>query len=174
MMRVIDVLREHEQDLRRRFQNDLIGTGPVLTVTKIEGGRTRNAVPDFCTIALDFRVLPGMDMEAARREVIERIDALGLGATHSDLQIRTPPLNTAADDPFCGLVRDACRAESGREMALAGVPYGTDASWVSDRAPAVVLGPGDIAYAHAVDERIDIREVVTCARIYRRLLTPRA
>jgi acetylornithine deacetylase/succinyl-diaminopimelate desuccinylase-like protein len=37
-------------------------------------------------------------------------------------------------------------------------------------AAALVLGPGDIAFAHAVDEHVDLREVVQCAHIYRDIM----
>ncbi|WP_345774912.1 hypothetical protein [Sinorhizobium prairiense] len=36
--------------------------------------------------------------------------------------------------------------------------------------PAIVLGPGNIRYAHAVDERINMREWRECARIYARAI----
>jgi acetylornithine deacetylase len=145
-------------------------TGPSLTVTMIQGGRTRNAVPDQCTIAVDFRVLPGMDPPAERQKLIRSLDATGHRLTHSDVQLATPPLNTPADDPFSLLVRDCCARETGRPVVFQGAPYGTDAAWVSGRAPALVLGPGDIAHAHAIDERVDVDEVVTCARIYAEIM----
>ena len=56
---------------------------------------------------------------------------------------------------------------------LRGEPYGTDAAWIADRAPALVLGPGDITYAHAVDERIALADVVTGAKIYRDIMLTR-
>src|SRR5262249_23385054 len=145
-------------------------TGPSLTVTMIQGGRTRNAVPDECTIAVDFRVLPGTDPMEERRKLIRSLEAAGHPPSHSDLQIATPALNAPADDPFALLVRDCCARGTGRPIAFEGAPYGTDAAWVSDRAPALVLGPGDIAHAHAVDERVDLDEVVACARIYAEIM----
>ena len=169
MIRVISEIGQHQEDLQRRYTNPML-TGPSLTVTMIRGGRTRNAVPDECVIALDFRLLPGMDLPACRAELIARLDNLGLSISHGDLQIQTPPLNTALDDPFSLRVLEICRRHAGREIELEGVPYGTDAAWISDRAPALVLGPGSIATAHAVDEQIDINEVVTCAEIYRDIL----
>ena len=42
---------------------------------------------------------------------------------------------------------------------LAGVPYGSDACWVPDGVPAIVLGPGNIAKAHAVDECVELDQV---------------
>jgi acetylornithine deacetylase len=108
-----------------------------------------------------------MDLAASRAELIARLDQLGLSISHSELQLQTPPLSTAVDDPFSQQVLAICRRYAGCGIELEAVPYGTDASWISDRAPALVLGPGNIATAHAVDEQIDINEVVTCAKIYR-------
>ena len=74
-------------------------TGPTITVTMIHGGRTRNAVADDCTLSVDFRVLPGMPRPNAQA-LISSLAALGLELTHGDLQVMTPPLATAAEDPF--------------------------------------------------------------------------
>ena len=52
----------------------------------------------------------------------------------------------------------------------AGVPYGTDASWMPPGCPAIVLGPGSIDSTHSVDENIDARQVVACAEIHRRIM----
>jgi len=166
MMRVIEEITCHQADLQARHTNPLI-TGPTLTVTMIHGGRTRNAMPDECTIALDFRLLPGMNLVDERTTLIRRLDRLGLPIRHGELQLATPPLDTPVSAPFCLSALEVCRLHAGQGIELAGVPYGTDASWISDRAPAIVLGPGSIASAHAIDEEIDINEVVTCAAIYR-------
>ena len=133
----------------------------------IHGGRTRNAMPDECTIAVDFRLLPGMDLPTELAALCRQLDTLGLQIRHSDLQLATPPLNTSMTDPFSVSTLEICRRYAGPSIDLAAVPYGTDAAWVSDRAPALVLGPGSIVSAHAIDEHVDINEVVTCAEIYR-------
>jgi acetylornithine deacetylase/succinyl-diaminopimelate desuccinylase-like protein len=166
MMRVIEEIACHQAQLQERYTSPLI-SGPTLTVTMIEGGRTRNAMPDTCTIALDFRLIPGMDLDSERTALIRRLDTLGLPMRHSELQLQTPTLNTAVSDPFSQSTLQICRRHAGEGIDLAGVPYGTDASWISDRAPTLVLGPGSIDSAHGPEERIDIHEVVTCARIYR-------
>lgn len=169
MMEVIAALGKHQKALRERYASPLI-TGPSLTVTMIQGGRTRNAVPDECTIALDFRLIPGMDRFAAYREVVDLLDSLGLSISHSDFQLQTRPLNTSPTDPFSQEVLAVCRRHAGPDIELAGVPYGTDASWMADRAPVLVLGPGSIDSAHAIDEHVDINEVVQCAAIYREIM----
>ena len=160
----------HERRLRERHQNPRM-TGPSLTVTMIQGGRTRNAVADQCTLSVDFRVLPRMQPAQARAELIEVLATLGLEVTHGETQLMTPPLDTDPEDAFAQRVRDVCRRLTGRrDIEFAGAPYGTDAAWISDRAPAAVLGPGSIDSAHAVDEHVDLDEVVSCAHIYHEIV----
>lgn len=168
-MQVIAALAEHQRALQQRHTSPLI-TSPTLTVTMIRGGRTRNAVPDECTLAVDFRVLPGMALDASREDVIAALAALGLQITHREPQLMTPPLQTAPEDAFSQAVLGICRQWLGDATTLEGVPYGTDASWISDRAPALVLGPGSIVSAHAIDEEIEIAEVVQGAEIYREIM----
>ena len=170
MVRVIECLREKTAELRRRFPNPLM-TGPALTPTMIRGGRTRNAVPDECTLAVDFRIVPGMDRQAAAAEVFAAIAALGLEVEHSDFQCFAPALSTSPDDPLAQQALAFCGAELGRKLAPAGAPYGSDASYMPYGRPAIVLGPGSIDFAHAIDERVPIVEVVQCARVYRKLMT---
>ena len=146
-------------------------SGPTVTVTQINGGRTRNSIPDRCTVAVDMRVIPGMDPVEERCRLIRVLGELGLEISHSDVQLVTPPLSTSPDHPFCAQVLQACQRQAGPDVTLRGVPYGTDAAWVSAKAPTVVLGPGNIDVAHSVDEYVDLNQVVACARIYRELMS---
>jgi len=162
-------LQEKAADLRRRYPNPLM-TGPALTVTMIRGGRTRNTVPDECTLAVDFRLVPGMDRHAAIAEVFAAIAALGLQVEHGDFQCFAPALSTSPLDPLAQQALAFCGAELGRQLTPAGAPYGSDASFMPHGRPAIVLGPGSIDVAHAIDERVPIAEVVQCARVFRKLM----
>lgn len=169
MLRVVQRLGELQEDFRRRYTSSLL-TGPSLTVTQIRGGRTRNAVPDECTIAVDFRILPTMDRKEASGEVIAALNSLGLELTHSDFQCYTRGLNTPPDHPLAQVVLAACCRHLGREVQVIGEPFGSDASWMPENGRAVVLGPGDIRAAHAIDESVDLRQVAACVNIYRDLM----
>jgi acetylornithine deacetylase len=169
MIDVIQAIRQYEARLQAE-QHHRRMTGPTVTVTVIHGGRTRNAVPDECTIYVDYRVLPGTDPSAEREKLIRHLEHLDLTVTHHSVQLVTPPLNTRDDDPFSRRVLDLCRRKTGQDFDFQGAPYGTDAAWVSERIPALVLGPGDIAHAHAVDEFVDLTEVARCAEIYRDIM----
>lgn len=167
--RLISFLSQYQDELRRRFTSPLM-SGPSLTVTMINGGRTRNAVPDECTMAVDFRTLPGMDGRQAIEELIAAIESQAFPATHSDFQCFAPALNTSPDNSLVRIALDSYRETVGQTTQPAAVPYGSDAGWVPDGVPAIVLGPGSIAQAHAVDEFVDLHQVAQCAAIYRRLL----
>jgi acetylornithine deacetylase/succinyl-diaminopimelate desuccinylase-like protein len=169
MMDVIRALRSHEETLQSQWNSELM-TGPMITVTRIAGGRTRNAVPDECTIAVDVRVLPGMNPNAQREIIIEHLTALPWQISHSQVQLLTPPLDTDPESPLCSEALSICRDIMGSDVQIQGAPYGTDAAWVGRVCPAIVLGPGDIRFAHAVDERISLKELRQGVEIYKRIM----
>jgi acetylornithine deacetylase/succinyl-diaminopimelate desuccinylase-like protein len=170
VFKAMAIIEEHQQYLNQNFMNPLTDA-PCITVTMIQGGRTRNAVPDECTISVDYRVVPGMEPAEARQALIEKLGSNGINLSHGEAQLLTPALYTRAEHPFSQGVLRICRRVTGQpEMNFAGAPFGTDAVWVSHKAPAIVLGPGSIDSAHTVNEHVDIDEVVQCAFIYRDIL----
>ena len=168
-IRAIDLLRDYEQKLQHAHQSELM-TGPTLTVTTIQGGRTRNAVPDQCTFAVDLRVIPGMDPAQARDGVISLLQSLDAQIQHSDVQLMARPLDTSPTDPFVQQTVEICSAQLGRPVQPAGAAYGTDAACVDHQFPAIVLGPGDAACAHAIDENIELAQVHQCTQIYKSIM----
>lgn len=169
-VKVMAILEEHQHQLEKQFMNHLTNA-PVITVTKIQGGRTRNSVPDECVLAMDFRVVPGMNPVEARQTIIDMLKRYELDLSHSEVQLMTPPLDTSPDDPFSQQVLNICRKATGiMDMDLAGAPYGTDAAWIAQPAPSIVLGPGSIKSAHAIDEFVEINEITACAAIYRDIM----
>ncbi len=168
--RLIDFFSQYQDELRHRFSSP--GTsGPSLTVTMINGGRTRNVVPDECTTAVDFRILPGMDGRQAVNELFTATQSLELPITHSDFQCFAPALNTLPDDPLVQRAVELYRETVGQAIQPGAVPYGSDAGWTPAGVPAIVLGPGNITQAHTVDEFVDLNQVQQCAVIYQELLT---
>ena len=169
MMDVIAELRLYQETLQTRCTTPLM-TGPTISITKIAGGRTRNATPDQCTIAVDFRVLPGMHPADEREAIIERLTSLPWEISHSAVQLLTPPLDTQPDSSFSQGVLSICRELVDRQTQLTGAPYGTDAAWAGQSCPSMVIGPGDIGDAHAVDESILLSELVAAVEVYQRIM----
>jgi acetylornithine deacetylase len=75
------------------------------------------------------------------------------------------PGETPADHPWVGTVRGALADELGAEAPLAGVPWGADMRQFTARGiPTVMVGTAGIELAHAVDESVDVGQLVTVAR----------
>jgi acetylornithine deacetylase/succinyl-diaminopimelate desuccinylase-like protein len=144
---------------------------PTLTVSRIQGGTQINIVPDECWIEIDYRLMPDEDPQHAigtiRRQLAPFTDEGAPTVEVAQVLLTDWGLDTPPDAPIARLAAAACRT-AGVDDTLVGVPYGSDASKLSARAaiPAIVLGPGDIAQAHAADEWVDLEEVRTAADIY--------
>jgi acetylornithine deacetylase len=76
------------------------------------------------------------------------------------------------DHPLPVGLAGAIEAETGRQPALLGEPYGADMRlFVNQGAtPCVIFGPGRVEVAHAADEHVPLDEVETCARVLARWL----
>ena len=169
MMQVIDRIRSLQEEFTAEHNSSFISR-PTITVTMIQGGQTRNSLPARCQCSVDLRQVPGMECDEVSRRVIDAVDALGLETEHRPFQAFTPALSTALNDPLAEQVLAACRAELDETVNMNSAAYCSDASWMPLSRPAVLLGPGNIEQAHAIDEYVDVDEVIACARIYKRLM----
>jgi acetylornithine deacetylase/succinyl-diaminopimelate desuccinylase len=185
---VVEGIKGRLVPLLKGKQHPLIGS-PTVNVSAINGFAKSEleappqkprggTVPDSCKICLDFRRLPGSDLN----DVTDCIEELlsDLRKTHPEMQVRAnlipacpellshPPLNT---DPSHELVREALRIASlqvDQELQPIGVPFWSDAALFSSlwNVPAIVLGPGDIGVAHSDHEWVAIDQIILASRIY--------
>jgi len=142
---------------------------PSLTVTGIEArGEAINVVPDEIRMSLDRRLLPGDDVDAAKRDVARAIErAVGEEFERELIVVREwPPYSIDAEEPVAVAARRAVRAAH-RPGALGMDLASNDSSWL-DRAgiATVLLGPGDPRQAHTTDEELPEAELRDCVSIY--------
>lgn len=167
MAPVLAALEEYAAALSAVPAHPLLGR-PTLSVGVIRGGTSVNTVPGSCEIEIDRRLLPGERPDAAvdhccrfLRDRLPGADVEIEPAWISDIALDTPP-DTAAVQ----IALAAVRKVSGRAEPV-GVPYGTDASKLAEAGlPSIVLGPGDIAQAHTVDEWIEVAELERAVEVY--------
>ena len=93
---------------------------------------------------------------------VVRAAAQRTGLALSEAREGDPP-ELAASHPFVEL----CSRTVGAPAGVA--PYGTDASELQVIAPCVVLGPGDIAQAHAPEECVSIAELAAAVPLFMQL-----
>lgn len=143
--------------------------GPTLNVGTVQGGDGVNMVPDWASIGVDIRTVPGMDHAA----LLARLRAtLGEDAEMnviSDL----PPVWTAPEQEWMQRVLEICAAHLGARTPPRTATYMTDAANLRKAyvgAPTVVLGPGEPQMAHQTDEYCSQERVRQAVALYEALI----
>jgi acetylornithine deacetylase len=120
-------------------------TGLCLNIAKLEGGVAFNVVPDSASLTWSLRPPPGFDRARWDTALDDCIARAGAGIRTALLVSHAPFQNRDAT-----WVRDLVGAHA---TDLVSLQYWTEAAALSTAGiDAVVIGPGDIAQAHAADE----------------------
>ena len=172
MAPIVSALAEYAETLDSRTPDPILGT-PTLSVGRIEGGQSVNVVPDWCTVEIDRRVIPGESpsdaVSGVRGFLTSRLGALD-AVEFLPPWVKMPALSPCVPKEALDRLSGAVEAVAGRRPIETGVPYGTDAGPLGQAGVrCVVFGPGDIAQAHTKDEWIDLDELRTAAEIYYRM-----
>ena len=147
---------------------------PTLSIGLVGGGQSPNIVPDRAWLTLDRRLLPGEDPESVRAEIEGCLQKHALEDVEVDwCSLEKPALATNAES----LAVHACQRALSEEPLpsdAAAVAFGTDAGlFAKSGVPSVVMGPGSIEQAHTSREWVEVAQVETMARLFRRLLEDR-
>jgi acetylornithine deacetylase len=145
-----------------------------LQATRIDGGTATNIVPVYCRFDFDVRALPGVDVTAIDRRVRafaerECVPEMRRVAPESGIDIhvanQVPPFAAGSASEAVAL---ALHLAGSNETHA--VSYATEAGLFQEAgSSAVVIGPGDIAQAHAADEFIAKDQLDTCMAFLDRL-----
>ncbi len=155
---------------RHRFSappDPLLGA-PTLNVGTIVGGLNVNSVPDQAVIGVDVRTIPAQRNEDVRAE----LGALLGGEVELEAMVDVGSLRTDPEHPWVEEVFALAEPIVGAPPVPRSAPYFTDASVLAPAfggAPAVVLGPGELALAHRTDEHCLVRRIEEAAELYRQL-----
>jgi acetylornithine deacetylase len=134
----------------------------------IEGGRELSSYPDRCLVKIERRTLPGETAEAVERELDDllgrcRLADPELAAEHRTLLIRDP-LEVDAGHEIVATVCSAAEAVTGAKPVIGGASYWADSGLIAAAGiPTVLFGPGGEG-AHAVEERVSLRDSEAVAR----------
>jgi succinyl-diaminopimelate desuccinylase len=134
----------------------------VTSVTRIEGGRARNVVPDRCTMNVNFRFAPDRTLEAAAAELTALGQRFGATVELTDL---SPACPAYADHPLVRRLRERTGVPAEPKQAWTDV-----ARLAAHGIPAVNLGPGATSQAHQRGEWIEVDALVRGYDLYERFL----
>ena len=166
-MRLIDTLQRGFAQRFAGIAHPLCGP-PLWSVTQIATTNPINVIPDACRLGVDVRVTPGQDADEILVWLDGALAAAGVPVEKQLLRLKDYALDTAPSAAVARWALEVSRAVLGEDVAPEGAPFGTDASKISVLAgvPAVVLGPGDITWAHTVEEHIALDELERGVAVY--------
>jgi acetylornithine deacetylase len=146
---------------RRRLHDGPEGmTGLCLNIAALHGGVAFNVVPQQASLEWSIRPYPGFDRvawDAALASFVSEIDP-AIAVT-----------STVDHGPF-ECTRLAPLVE-GRVASVGALDFWTEAAlYVAAGIDAIVVGPGDIARAHAADEFVPLEDLDWAIDLYRSLL----
>jgi succinyl-diaminopimelate desuccinylase len=138
---------------------------PSLNIGSLHGGINVNSVPDRAEVQIDIRTVPGQSNNALRQELSELLEE---GATITPMA----DVGSVASDPQSDWIRevfDLCKHRLGVRAEPRGAPFFTDASVLTpalNGVPTLILGPGETAMAHKVDEYCLVSNIEVAVDLY--------
>ncbi len=167
MMRVMASLGQYRDELAMRDPHPMCGVGTV-NAGVIRGGNMVSIVPDWCTLDVDRRLVPGETSADAHAEIMDRLDALAANDPDFTYELGEPlvdaaPLDTPVDSPVVMAAQAAARSwgSSAEAVSFTG---STDAPNLG--VPAIIWGPGSLAQAHTTNEWVAIDQLKAAAHMY--------
>ena len=177
-VRVHAALAAHERRVNEAvahpLMRDLALPYPLL-VGRVAGGEWSSQVPDRVEFEGRLGVPVGGD-PAEARAALEAVVVAALDDGEAPAEIAWTggsfePAETAPSHPWVRLVAGALGDELRRPVRIAGVPWGADMRHFTARGiPCVMTGTRGIERAHAVDEFVEVAELVSLARAMVRVL----
>jgi acetylornithine deacetylase len=159
MHTIIQTLIDYRRELQETYQNPAFEVpAPTMNLGYIHGGDNPNRICAECELHLDLRPLPGMDTEALRRELRNRVSLVAQGlqlqCEFDILFAGIPAMETPADAHIVKITEQLCGHRS------AAVAFGTEGPYYNRMGmETVILGPGDIAQAHQPDEYLKLERI---------------
>ncbi|MFP1952470.1 acetylornithine deacetylase [Lonsdalea quercina] len=140
--------------LQERYHNPTFHIPyPTMNFGHIHGGDAANRICGCCELHMDIRPLPGMalnDINGLVTEALEPVSSRWPGRlTINELHPPIPGYECQADSPLAQVVEKLL----GQPTEV--VNYCTEAPFIQQLCPTLVLGPGSINQAHQPDEYID-------------------
>lgn len=168
LIRVLEVLERYDRDVQTRVVHPMLPPTRC-TATMVHAGVEQSSVPDRCEITLDRRLIPGETTETAFDEIQALVDDMATAYPEYRWAVEPllsfEPCQVSSESPFVQTVALCVEAARGQTPDIYATPYGSDMTCLvhSGGMETIQFGPGDIALAHAPDERTSIVEVQQAA-----------
>lgn len=146
-----------------------------LSIGIVSAGDWASTVPDLLVAEGRY----GVRSDETVQEAVRAFEAAVTAESQGDPWLRVNPVRVSwpggmfapgalpAGHPLLSQLNQAVTDVVGRRPRAVGGPYGSDLRhYAAAGVPALQYGPGDVAFAHAVNEHVVLEDVFTCARVY--------
>jgi len=152
-----------------------------ICIGTVAAGDWLSTVPETLIAEGRFGVFPGEKIPAARAALANCLAQV----TAADpwlmdhppalewIEGQFEPGQTSFEEPIVQALSAAHARVMRSQPRVQGVPYGSDLRLFTEhgRFPAVLYGPGDVAFAHTVEEHVELQQVYACATVLAELVT---
>jgi succinyl-diaminopimelate desuccinylase len=155
----------------RKTSHPLVGN-PTIVVTTIRGGKNESFVPDSCEIDINRRLIPGETLEQAKRQLRELLRKLMAEDPSlkiaSEVTVECEPSEIGAKERIVKEARKSVAIVTGRNPGITGFPATCDMRFMVNQGkiPTIILGPGNLAQAHSLNEYVETDQIVDAQKIY--------
>lgn len=178
LLPIMQAIEALEKARHSNYSNDLFDDphciAPI-SIGTIHGGNWHSSVLEALSLEGRLGVFPGESTEQAKAAFSGAI----LRAANEDSWLSAhPPViewfegqfesgETPIESAIVQALQQSHAATRKTQAKIRGVPYGSDLRLFTNHGhiPAVLYGPGDVRHAHAVDESIDLTEVIDCTKV---------
>jgi acetylornithine deacetylase len=170
MYRVIGDLLQWREAMQAQYRDPRFTVPvPTLNLGHIHGGDNPNRICGCCTLHIDLRPLPGMELDELRAILDTRLLKL-FGDTamqwqRTPLFVGTAPMHT---DSHSAIVQAAEKLTGHDSEAVA---FCTEGPYLNQLGmETIILGPGDIAQAHQPDEYLALDRLQPTVELLQNLI----
>jgi succinyl-diaminopimelate desuccinylase len=173
---VLDTVEEYEREIKQRSHPLLPPAS--CTPTVIRAGVKENAVPDYCDINFDRRLLPGETVDGELAELRSRFDRIKDSDPDFEFELSRAehafaPAEIDSKSSFARRVAEVAEEVTGEPAEIVGTAYSSDVDKLVNDAgmEAITFGPGNVAECHCANERVAIDQLSNAAVVIARVAT---
>lgn len=162
LFKVTDVLKELEKQWQSQYCHPILGKPTIGIFTTIEGGKSVNKFPDYCSATLDIRTTP-------------RLHSQVLSILKKKLKTFGVKVDYYASPVEAGLTRKNEKivkiAQEATNLPLIIDTISCDLSFFAKLGiPAIIFGPGTREIIHQSNEYAEIKNIKTSIRLYQKII----
>ncbi len=151
----LNKIKEYADTLKQREELNL---APTCNITMINAGIKENIIPDKCIITIDRRLLPSEKYEEVLNELYSINNEIEILGFRDSVKINPSSL-------ICNIIKESMIAVTNKATIRCFEASTDNEHLVKHGIESIVWGPGNISYAHSIDEHININEIINASKV---------